>query len=361
MVEAALRRQQERPPADTNGIDEHQHGAVRRDAERSGWRSEPLPAAPAVWRPPVHAALAYQNYNAFQSLLSRWSSRFSFTTAYTLSKALGIRGGGQGGQGQVAALPADIRGTAYGVLGYDRPHVLNIGYSYLLPDFEGDALKQALARRLAAHRRVDLHQRRAAAAADEHRRRTSAWTAPSRTAQPINNPRLIGTNAIAVMPVLTCDPRAGSTAISSFNPSCFALPARGSNGNYIFPTLRGQGYINHDFAVFKNFAMDGQPQVPVPRGVDQRLQSPAAVPRRQRQPEPRLHERRDDERELRRPPARQRSTAAASSSWRSSILLLSAALRVRGSPRPRRLRRGRSGSAGASRALTGSQAAASSP
>ena len=59
------------------------------------------------------------------------------------------------------------------------------------------------------------------------------------------------------MPVLTCDPREGLSGDQILNPSCFALPRPGQNGNYIFPNLRGPGYINHDFAVFKNFPMGG--------------------------------------------------------------------------------------------------------
>ena len=35
------------------------------------------------------------------------------------------------------------------------------------------------------------------------------------------------------------------------------LPTAGSNGNYIFPNLRGPAYTNHDFAIFKNFPMGG--------------------------------------------------------------------------------------------------------
>ena len=59
------------------------------------------------------------------------------TASYTLSKALGIRGGGQGA---MMIPPGDIRViTAYGVLGYDRTHVFNIGYSWLLPDVEDSA------------------------------------------------------------------------------------------------------------------------------------------------------------------------------------------------------------------------------
>ena len=52
---------------------------------------------------------------------------------------------------------------------------------------------------------------------------------------------------------ITCDPLSGVTADQVFNPSCFALPSRGQNGNYIFPDLRGPGYIDHDFGLFKNF------------------------------------------------------------------------------------------------------------
>ena len=43
-----------------------------------------------------------------------------------------------------------------------------------------------------------------------------------------------------------------------FNPSCFAAPTPGTNGNYIFPYVKGQPYFNHDLSLFKNFAMGGQ-------------------------------------------------------------------------------------------------------
>jgi hypothetical protein len=204
----------------------------------------------------VHRHSLYQNYNALQALLSRASSKFSYTVAYTWSKALGIRGGGQGSQGQVVALPEDIRGTAYGVLGYDRAHVLNIGYSYLLPDLDGaGALRKAL---LGGWQLTGVStyisggplQALSATGANFGIDGTLA------NGEAISNTRLLGTNAVSVMPVLTCDPREGTTGDQIVNPSCFALPTTpGQNGNYIFPTMRGPGYINHDFAVFKNFNM----------------------------------------------------------------------------------------------------------
>src|SRR4029079_17992642 len=41
----------------------------------------------------------YSNYHSWQNLLSRQTGKFSFTAAYTLSKALGIRGGARGRSG----------------------------------------------------------------------------------------------------------------------------------------------------------------------------------------------------------------------------------------------------------------------
>ena len=48
------------------------------------------------------------------------------------------------GGGTVAHCPPTSGELAYGILGYDRTHVLNIGYSYLLPDFEDTDGRQPL-------------------------------------------------------------------------------------------------------------------------------------------------------------------------------------------------------------------------
>jgi hypothetical protein len=200
----------------------------------------------------VHRHSLYQNYNAFQSLLSRSSSKFSYTVAYTFSKALGIRGGGQGAQGQVTVVPTDVRGTAYGILGYDRTHVLNVGYSYLLPELEGGGIKQALfggwqLTGVSTYISGAPLQALASTGANFGVDGTLAGGAA------ISGPRITGSDDVAVMPVLTCDPGAGLSGDQILNPNCFALPTPGTNGNYIMPTVRGPGYINHDFAVFKNF------------------------------------------------------------------------------------------------------------
>lgn len=217
---------------------------------------------PANYRPfpefgslPVTQHTHFQNYNAFQALLSRSTAKFSFTTAYTFSKALGIRGGGQGSTVQPAG---DIRDSAYGVLGYDRRHVLNIGYSYLLPLLEDSP---GLQRALLGGWQLTGVSTFISGAPLQPLSTTGVNFGIAGTAangDPIaNNTFLTGSPDIAAMPVLTCDPREGVSGDTIINGSCFTLPTVGSNGNYIFPDMRGPGYQNHDFAVFKNFQMGG--------------------------------------------------------------------------------------------------------
>jgi hypothetical protein len=198
---------------------------------------------------PVARHTHYQNYNALQTLLSRQGSRLSFTAAYTWSKALGIRGGAQGSTTQP---PGDIRDFAYGVLGYDRRHVLNVGYSWLLPDIERSALLNALAggwQLTGVSTWISGAPLQALASTGVNFNLSGTLADGSA----ISNAAITGSPQIAAMPALTCDPRSGTTGDQVFNPSCFALPAAGQNGNYIFPDLRGPAYMNHDFGVFKNF------------------------------------------------------------------------------------------------------------
>jgi hypothetical protein len=200
---------------------------------------------------PVTRHRHYQNYHALQSMLSRQGTRFSFTTAYTWSKALGILGGGQGSTTQP---PGDIRDSAYGVLGYDRRHVLNVGYSWLLPEIEGRPVLNAVA----GGWQITGVSTWISGAPLQPLALTGvnfglAGTLAGGTT--ISNQVITGSPSIAAMPVFTCDPREGTTGDQIFNPSCFGVPSPGQNGNYIFPDLRGPSYMNHDLGVFKNFQL----------------------------------------------------------------------------------------------------------
>ncbi len=198
---------------------------------------------------PVTRHTHYQNYKALQTLVSRQGARLSFTSAYTLSKALGVRGGGQGSTTQP---PGDLRDSAYGVLGYDRRHVLNVGYSWLLPDVDGNAVLNAIA----GGWQLTGVSTWISGAPLQPLAGTGVNFGLSGTladGTAISNALITGSPSIAAMPVITCDPRSGVTGDQIFNPNCFALPSPGKNGSYIMPDLRGPAYMNHDLGVFKNF------------------------------------------------------------------------------------------------------------
>ena len=64
-------------------------------------------------------------------IAARQTCQLTYSLAYTFGKNLGYRGDSQG----PVASQFNLRERLYGVLAYDRTHVLNITYSYLLPDF----------------------------------------------------------------------------------------------------------------------------------------------------------------------------------------------------------------------------------
>jgi hypothetical protein len=70
------------------------------------------------------------NYHSLQVTLSRQTGKnLQFFATYTFSKVLGARGG------EFEDLdPLDTRGRSFGVLDYDRTHVFNLSYNYLLPN-----------------------------------------------------------------------------------------------------------------------------------------------------------------------------------------------------------------------------------
>lgn len=233
-----------------NNINSVPFGAMLADPGGDPNNYRPMPQYGDV---PVSRHTHYQNYHALQTLLSRQGSRFSFTTAYTLSKALGIRGGGQGSTTQP---PGNIRDSAYGILGYDRRHVVNVGYSWLLPDIDGRPLLNAVA----GGWQITGVSTWVSGAPLQPLAGTGVnfgLTGTLANGAAISNQAISGSPAIAAMPVLTCDPRNGTTGDQIINPSCFALPSSGKNGNYIFPDMRGPAYMNHDLGLFKNFKISG--------------------------------------------------------------------------------------------------------
>jgi hypothetical protein len=71
----------------------------------------------------------------------------------------------------------------------------------------------------------------------------------------ISNQSILGTDSQVLVPALTCDPRTGLKSGQYFNPSCFAVPAQGTNGSVIWPYIKGPAFFNSDLSVYKNFKL----------------------------------------------------------------------------------------------------------
>lgn len=223
--------------------------------------------------------IAFQNYNSMQLTLSRQTGRANFLASYTFSKALGIRSGGAEGS-QADAL--DLRGHNYGILGYDRTHVFNIAYTVDLPNFAKDFMKtnNALARGVldgwmlsgitqvasgfplqanSVNFRLSgaLEQtcRFAKTGANAALCAGKADTDKVTIYNPGNVAQVLGTPNTSAQPVLTCDPRKGVSGDQYANLNCFAPPAPGQSGAYVFPYLKGPGYNSHDLTLAKTFAI----------------------------------------------------------------------------------------------------------
>jgi hypothetical protein len=194
---------------------------------------------------------SFQNYNGWQTLLSRQTGRANFMASYTFSKALGVRGDGQG----AASDNLDLRRHNYGVLAYDRTHVFNIAYSINLPNFASDFMGgNAVLRGVFDGWQVSGITTVTSGYPLQANSSNFRISGTNSRGQDLGNPRVIaGTPDTTVQPVLTCDPRKGVSGDQYINPDCFAAPLAGQNGTYIFPYLKGPMYHNHDLSMFKNF------------------------------------------------------------------------------------------------------------
>src|SRR5215475_4819997 len=224
--------------------------------------------------------IAFQNYNSLQMTLSRQTGRVNYLASYTFSKALGIRNGSlQGSQADVL----DLRGHNYGILGYDRTHVFNVAYTIEMPNFAKDYLKSdnKFARGLldgwvlsgisqfgsgfplqasnvnfrlggALNQTCRFAKNNPATAA------LCAGKADTDTVtiyNPGNVASVLGTPNTTAQPILTCDPRSGLGKDQYAHLNCFAPPAQGQSGAYVFPYLKGPAYTSQDLTLSKGFAI----------------------------------------------------------------------------------------------------------
>ncbi len=234
---------------------------------------------------------AYANYNALQITWGRHAGRYTMQANYTWQKALGIllENANTQSNGSISLNPFNLRSN-YGVQPTNRSQLLNFAYSIDL----GNPLKAhgVLGGVTSGWQISGILQGQSGANITEggfynsstnyHMSllcASSVTTGPNpvycnpatksftgaaiipgsiSAANPggivINNQSILGTNAVQLNPLVTCNPNSGLSSHQFVNGSCFAAPtAVGQNGPTLLPVSYGPAYFDWDMAIFKNF------------------------------------------------------------------------------------------------------------
>jgi len=181
----------------------------------------------------------YSNYNGVQLTYAKQRGRYNFQVNYTFSKALGIAGGTSGTD------QLNINNN-YGALSFDRRHIFNAAYSVELPNpiRNGALLKGAVNGWQISG--ITQFQTGQPLALNSNNNNFNYSNGP--TSRQIN-----GTDSVAAMPVVTCDPTSRLAPHQYVNGNCFQAPTPGHNGPALLPEIFGPSYFTTDISLFKNF------------------------------------------------------------------------------------------------------------
>ncbi len=208
----------------------------------------------------------YANYNSLQITFAHQASNASIQFNYTYGKALGIVGSGNTLGALAATLdPFNLRNN-YGVQPGNRKQLFNAAYSYNLPSpVRDNAIAKAVVNgwqisgvtqlqsgaNLSANSGYNFGMQLNGAILPGTQNVTNS---DGSTGIAINNQSVLGTNAIQLQPILTCDPTKNLAPHQFLNGNCFSVPTSiGQNGPTILPAFYGPTYFNSDLGIFKNF------------------------------------------------------------------------------------------------------------
>jgi hypothetical protein len=200
----------------------------------------------------------YANYNGFQLEAIKHAGPLNFNVNYSFSKALGILGSSADFNWTAGIDPFNLANN-YGPLNFDRTQVLNLSYSYQtgkLTDERrlGGFINHWLISGITNVQSGPNMQTGVSASPGYYLQGNIGQGA---NAYPVESQSILGTPDVNLQPVLTCNPRGNLQSHQYLNPACFALPATGTNGQYIEPYAHGPAFFNSDLTLEKGFSMGG--------------------------------------------------------------------------------------------------------
>jgi len=225
---------------------------------------------------------AYANYNALQVTWGRHAGRYTMQANYTWQKALGIVLNNANGQsnGSISLNPFNLAAN-YGVQPTDRRQLFNYAYSIdlgnpmhahgVLEGITGGWQVSGILQLQSGanitegggyNSSTNYHMSLTCTSSDTVNfpcPQSAAIIPGSISAQnptgiAINNQSILGTNAVQLNPLVTCNPNSGRGSQQFVNGNCFAAPTVvGQNGPTLLPVSYGPAYFNWDMSIFKNF------------------------------------------------------------------------------------------------------------
>jgi hypothetical protein len=224
----------------------------------------------------------YANYNSLQVTWGRHAGRYTMQANYTYQKALGIVETNANGapNGSASINPFNLASN-YGIQPTDRRQLFNFAYSidlgkpvhdnkFLGGVANGWQLSGITQLQSGANitygggynSSTNYHMALSCVSSDPVAAPCpqsgaiipGSISGANPTGIPINNQSMLGSNAIQLNPLVTCNPNSGLGSHQFVNGNCFAVPtAVGQNGPTLLPVSYGPAYFNWDMAIFKNF------------------------------------------------------------------------------------------------------------
>jgi hypothetical protein len=198
----------------------------------------------------------YANYNGLQIEAIKQVGKFNVNANYSFSKALGILGSSADFNWTAGMDPFHLRNN-YGPMNFDRTQVLNLSYSYQTGSFTQQRMLGGLINHWLISGITNIQS--------GPNMQTGVSASPGYYAQgnigqganayAVSNTTILGTPDVNLQPVLKCSPTSSLGSHQYLNPSCFGLPATGTNGPYIEPYAHGPAFFNTDLTLGKGFGL----------------------------------------------------------------------------------------------------------
>ena len=201
----------------------------------------------------------YSNYNGLQAALIKQTGKLSYDVNFTWSKTLGT---------VLQSDPFNVRSSNYGVASIDRPFVFNSSYSYQVGKLHFDnawingtlggwTISGISTWQAGGSLLAELGNSVPNFGLSESYTSSSlpaAASAAGIVSTGIGTATYYGTDAaLAIRPVLTCNPGHDLAKYQRLRVGCFAAPAVGAQGGEAWPYLSMGSYFDNDLALYKAF------------------------------------------------------------------------------------------------------------